>query len=106
MMTRSAAGLRLITTTLPSVAVVDKIVDAKGTRKLAEEYLRYLYSPTGQEIAAQNFYRPRNSEVLSRYEEIFKPLELFTVDEAFGGWVKAHNDHFADGAVFDKIYKQ
>lgn len=90
----------------PSVAVVDKVVDKKGTRELAEEYLNYLYSPEGQEIAAQNFYRPRNSEVLSRYEEIFKPLELFTVDEAFGGWVKAHNDHFADDAVFDKIYKQ
>ncbi len=89
----------------PSVAVVDSVVDKKGTRALAEEYLDYLYSDVGQEIAAQNFYRPRNQEILARYSDIFKPLELFTVDEAFGGWVKAHNDHFADGASFDKIFK-
>ena len=89
----------------PSVAVVDKIVDAKGTRELAEEYLRYLYSPTGQEIAAQNFYRPRDAEVLAKYADVFKPLELFTIDDAFGGWVKAHNDHFADGATFDQIMR-
>ena len=90
----------------PSVAVVDKVVDKKGTRELAEEYLKYLYSPEGQEIAAQNFYRPRNEEVLNRYAEIFQPLELFTIDEAFGGWVKAYADHFADGATFDQIYKK
>ena len=88
----------------PSVAIVDKVVDKKGTRELAEEYLNYLYSNEGQEIAAQNFYRPRNQEILAKYKEIFKPLELFTVDDAFGSWVKAHNDHFADGAVFDQIY--
>ena len=88
----------------PSVAVVDKVVDKKGTRELAEEYLNYLYSPEGQEIAAQNFYRPRNEEILEKYADIFVPLELFTIDEAFGGWVKAHNDHFADGAIFDQIY--
>ena len=87
----------------PSVAIVDKIVDAKGTRALAEEYLNYLYSPEGQEIAAQNFYRPRNPEILAKYADTFKPLELFTIDEAFGGWVKAHDDHFADGATFDQI---
>ena len=87
----------------PSVAIVDKIVDAKGTRALAEEYLNYLYSPEGQEIAAQNFYRPRNPEILVKYADTFKPLELFTIDEAFGGWVKAHDDHFADGATFDQI---
>lgn len=88
----------------PSVAVVDKIVDKKGTRDLAEEYIKYLYSDEGQEIAAQNFYRPRNPEILAKYADVFKPLELFTIDEVFGGWVKAHVDHFADGATFDKIY--
>ena len=90
----------------PSVAVVDKVVERKGTRELAEEYIRYLYSPEGQEIAAQNFYRPRNPEILAKYSDFFKPLELFTIDEAFGGWVKAHDDHFADGATFDQIYRK
>lgn len=90
----------------PSVAVVDKVVDKKGTRELAEEYLNWLYSPEGQEIAAQNFYRPRSPEILAKYGNIFKPLELFTIDEAFGGWVKAHADHFADGAIFDQIYRK
>ena len=90
----------------PSVAVVDKVVEKKGTRELAEEYLNYLYSPEGQEIAARNFYRPRDTEVLKRYADVFKPVDLFTVDEAFGGWVKAHNDHFADGATFDQVYQK
>jgi len=90
----------------PSVAIVDKIVDAKGTREIAEEYLRYLYSPEGQEVAAKNFYRPRNPKILAKYADTFKPIELFTIDEAFGSWVKAHNDHFADGATFDKIYRK
>ena len=89
----------------PSVAVVDKIVEKKGTRALAEEYIRYLYSPEGQEIAAQNFYRPRNPEILAKYSETFAPLELFTIDEAFGGWVKAH-EHFVDGGSFDQIYQK
>ena len=88
----------------PSVAVVDAVVDKKGTRALAEEYLNWLYSPEGQEIAAENFYRPRDEEILKKYSEIFRPLKLFTIDEAFGGWVKAHDDHFADGATFDQIY--
>lgn len=89
----------------PSVAVVDKVVEEKGTRELAEEYINFLYSDEGQEIAAKNFYRPRNKRILEKYTETFKPLKLFTVDEAFGGWVKAYNDHFADGATFDQIYK-
>ena len=88
----------------PSVAVVDKNVDAKGTREIAEEYLRWLYSPAGQEIAAKNFYRPRDEEILAKYADVFPPLTLFTIDDAFGGWVKAYNDHFADGAIFDQIY--
>ena len=89
----------------PSVAIVDKIVDAKGTRDIAEEYLTWLYSPEGQEIAAKNFYRPRDAKILAKYADVFPPLTLFTIDEAFGGWVKAHNDHFADGATFDQIYR-
>lgn len=90
----------------PSVAVVDKVVDRKNTRELATEYLKYLYSDEGQEIAAQNFYRPRNQEILAKYADNFKPLNLFTIDEKFGGWVKAHDEHFADGGTFDQIYKK
>lgn len=90
----------------PSVAVVDKVVDRKNNRELAEEYLQYLYSNAGQEVAAKNFYRPRNAEILAKYTDIFKPLELFTIDEAFGGWVKAHDEHFADGGTFDQIYQK
>lgn len=90
----------------PSVAIVDSVVDKKGTRELATEYLNWLYSDKGQEIAAKNFYRPRNQEILEKYSEVFETLELFTIDEAFGGWIKAHNDHFADGAAFDQIYNK
>lgn len=89
----------------PSVAVVDKVVDRKGTRRLAEEYIRYLYSPAGQEIVAANFYRPRNSSVLAKYSNVFKPLTLVTIDDAFGGWTKAQAEHFADGAIFDQLVK-
>ena len=88
----------------PSVAIVDKNVERKGTEKIAQEYLNYLYSDEGQEIAAQNFYRPRNKKILAKYLKIFKPLALFTIDEAFGGWVSAHNKHFSNGGTFDEIY--
>ena len=90
----------------PSVAVVDKIVDKKGTRDIAEEYIKYLYSDEGQEIAAQNFYRPRNEKILAKYSDTFKPLTLFSIKDKFGGWVKAHEDHFADGGTFDQIYQK
>ena len=90
----------------PSVAVVDKIVDKKGTRDIAEEYIKYLYSPEGQEVAAENFYRPRNPEVLAKHTDTFKPLTLFTIDDKFGGWIKAHDEHFADGGTFDQIYQK
>lgn len=90
----------------PSVAVVDKVVDRKKTRELATEYLKYLYSDEGQEIAAKNFYRPRNQAILAKYADTFKPLNLFTIDEKFDGWVKAHDEHFADGGTFDQIYKK
>ena len=87
----------------PTVAIVDKNVELHGTEKLAEEYLKYLYSDEGQEVAAQNFYRPRNRKILNKYRDIFKPLKLFTIDDVFGGWVTAHNEHFADGATFDQV---
>ena len=86
------------------VAVVDKTAEAHGTQALATEYLSYLYSSEAQELAAQNFYRPRNEEVLAKYAKVFKPTELFTIDEAFGGWVKSYREHFAEGATFDRIY--
>ena len=88
----------------PPVAVVDKVVDRRGTRKVAEAYLNYLYSAEGQEIAAKDGYRPRDPAVAARYASKFPSLPLFTVDEAFGGWQKAQKTHFADGATFDQIY--
>jgi sulfate/thiosulfate transport system substrate-binding protein len=89
----------------PPVTVVDKIVDRKGTRAIAEAYLQYLYSPEGQEIAAKRHYRPRDQAVAARYASGFAKVKLFTVDEVFGGWQKAQKTHFADGGVFDQIYK-
>lgn len=89
-----------------SVAIVDKIVAAKATRELSEEYLNYLYTEEGQEIAAQNYYRPRNKKVLAKYKSAFKSMELFTIDEMFGGWVKSYNDHFAPGGTFEQIYQE
>lgn len=88
----------------PSVAVVDKIVDKKGTRAVAEAYLKYLYSEEGQDIAGKNFYRPRSEKAAAKYGATFPKLNLFTIDEAFGGWVKAAKTHFADGGTFDEIY--
>ena len=89
----------------PPVSIVDKVVDQKGTRKVATAYLEYLYSPEGQEIAAKNFYRPRSSEVAEKYGKQFPKIELFTIDEVFGGWTKAQKTYFDDGGVFDKIYQ-
>ncbi|SDM60580.1 sulfate transport system substrate-binding protein [Oryzisolibacter propanilivorax] len=88
----------------PSVAVVDKVVDKKGTRAVAEAYLQHLYAGEGQENAARHFYRPRSAQVADRYRAQFAPLALATVDEAFGGWSEAHRAHFAEGASFDRIY--
>jgi sulfate transport system substrate-binding protein len=88
----------------PPVAVVDKVVDKRGTRKQAEAYLNYIYSPEGQEIAARNFYRPRDAKVAAKYAKQFAKVDLFTVDELFGGWRNAQKTHFDDGGVFDQIY--
>jgi sulfate transport system substrate-binding protein len=89
----------------PTVALVDKVVDKHGTRTVAQAYLKYLYSPKGQEIAARNYYRPTLPSVAERYAKRFSQLQLFTVDKVFGGWQKAQRDHFADGATFDQIYQ-
>ena len=89
----------------PPVAVVDKVVDKKGTREAATAYLQYLYSPEGQEIAERNFYRPRSAEVLQKHASQFPKLDLFTVAEVFGGWSKAQPKFFGDGGVFDQIYQ-
>ena len=88
----------------PPVTVVDKVVDRHGTRAVAEAYLSYLYSEEGQEIAARNYYRPRLASVKTKYASTFPTLELFTIDEAFGGWASAQAIHFSDGVVFDLIY--
>jgi ABC-type sulfate transport system substrate-binding protein len=88
------------------VALVDKVVDRRGTRKVAEAYLKYLYSEEGQDIAARHFYRPRLAAIkAARYADTLPPLELFTIDEAFGGWDNAQQTHFSDGGIFDQIYK-
>jgi sulfate transport system substrate-binding protein len=88
----------------PPVAVVDKNVDRKGTRAVAQAYLEYLYSNEGQEIAARNFYRPTNQSVAATYARQFPKINLFGIDEVFGGWAAAQKTHFNDGGVFDQIY--
>ena len=88
----------------PSVAVVDKVVDRKGTRAVAEEYLKHLYSDEGQDIAGRNFYRPTSEKAKAKYDKQFPKIALFTIDQAFGGWAKADKAHFADGGSFDQIY--
>lgn len=89
----------------PPVTVVDKNVDRKGTRKVAEAYLQYLYSDEGQEIAGKNFYRPINEKIKAKYEKSLPKLPLFTIEQAFGGWDKAAKEHFADGAIYDQIFQ-
>ena len=88
----------------PTVTLVDKFADKHGTRKVAEAYLNYLYTPEGQEIAAKNFYRPTLDSVAKKYATQFPKVNLITVDEVFGGWQKAQKTHFADGGTFDQIY--
>jgi len=90
--------------TEPTVALVDKVVDKRGTRKVAQAYLDYLYSPEGQEIAAKHHFRPIDPEALGRRETRFPKLKLFTLAEIAGDWRKAQNTHFDDGGVFDRIY--
>ena len=89
----------------PPVAVVDKNVDAHGTRKVAEAYLQFLYSPEGEEIAAKNFYRPTDPTVAAKYKSQFPEIPMVTIDDTFGGWQEAQKKHFADGGIFDQIYR-
>jgi sulfate/thiosulfate transport system substrate-binding protein len=88
----------------PPVALVDKVVEKKGTRALAQAYLEFLYTPEGQEIAARSYYRPRLEAVAKKYAASFPKISLITIDEVFGGWQKAQKAHFADGGVFDQVY--
>jgi sulfate transport system substrate-binding protein len=89
----------------PTVALVDKVADRHGTRAVAQAYLEYLYTPEGQEIAAQNYYRPTLKSVAAKYGRQFGKVNLFTIDKEFGGWQKAQKSHFADGGIFDQIYQ-
>ena len=90
----------------PSVAIVDKVVDDRGTREAATEYLQYLYSDEAQRIAGDNYYRPSNEAILKEYADVFNlDINLITIQE-FGGWDEAQTKHFADGGVFDEIYEK
>lgn len=90
----------------PPVAIVDEVVEKKGTEEVAKAYLEYLYSDEGQKIIAKNYYRPTNTEILEEYKDTFKDINLVTIDEKFGGWSKAQETHFSDGGVFDQIYEE
>jgi sulfate transport system substrate-binding protein len=90
----------------PPVAVVDKVVDKKGTRAVAQAYLEYLYTPEGQALAAKHYYRPRDRVALARAPVKFPELEVVTIDDTFGGWANAQKTHFADGGTFDRVYSQ
>ncbi|PAR27521.1 sulfate ABC transporter substrate-binding protein [Vibrio metoecus] len=89
----------------PTVSIVDNVVDKKGTRAIAEAYLEYLYSPVGQEIAAKNFYRPRDKNIAIKYSKQFPELNLFTI-YMFSGWDEAHKKHFSQGGIFDQLSKR
>ncbi|HEY4594748.1 MAG TPA: sulfate ABC transporter substrate-binding protein, partial [Thermoanaerobaculia bacterium] len=88
----------------PPVAVVDKVAAKHKTVQVATAYLQFLYTPEGQEIAARHYYRPRNEQVAAKYAAQLPKIQLFTIDQVFGGWAKAQQTHFADGGVFDQIY--
>ncbi len=88
----------------PPVTIIDKVVDKRGTRKVAQAYLEYLYSPEGQDLAGKHFYRPTDAQVAAKYSRQFVKTKLITVDKVFGGWRNAQKVHFSDGGVFDQIY--
>ena len=90
----------------PPVTIVDRVVDKRGTRKVAQAYLDYLYSEEGQEIAGRNYYRPTDAAVAAKYASQFPKVNLFRIDDVFGGWQKAQKTHFADGGVFDQIFQR
>ena len=104
-------GYEIVTPSLsilaePTVTVVDKVVKRKGTAKIAEEYLKFLYTPEAQDIAGRHHYRPRLKEAADKYAATFAKVELVTIDEQFGGWQKAQKEHFGEGGTFDQIYKK
>ena len=88
----------------PPIAIIDKVVDRKGTRAVAEAYLNFIYTAEAQDIAARSYYRPRDPDVARKYDSVFPKLKTFTIDDAFGGWTRAQTRHFKDGGVFDAIY--
>ncbi len=90
----------------PPITVVDRVVDRRGTREVATAYLEYLYTEEGQRLAARHYYRPRDEIIVAELADKFAQVDLFTIDEVFGGWVKAQQVHFNDGGEFDKIYAQ
>jgi sulfate/thiosulfate-binding protein len=87
----------------PPVSVVDKVVDHRGTRAVAEAYLHFLYTPEGQEIGARHYFRPQLPEVARAHEKVFPKIETFTIQEVFGGWAKAQKTHFDEGGIYDQI---
>jgi sulfate transport system substrate-binding protein len=89
----------------PPVAVVDKVVDRRGTRRVAEAYLRYLYTAEAQDIIAKHYYRPRNPQVAARYASRFTRMQLLSIDRHYGGWARAQAAHFNDGGLFDQIFE-
>jgi sulfate transport system substrate-binding protein len=89
----------------PPVTIVDKVVDRKGTRAVADAYLKFLYTPAAQDIIAKNYYRPRDAAAATKYKANFSTVKLFTIDEGFGGWQTAQKTHFGDGGTFDQIYR-
>jgi sulfate transport system substrate-binding protein len=89
----------------PPVAVVDKVVDKKRTRAVAEAYLKYWYTKDAQDIAGRNYYRPTDPEIIQKYADTFPKVELFKIDDVFGGWAKAQKVHFNEGGIFDQIYQ-
>jgi ABC-type sulfate transport system substrate-binding protein len=86
------------------VALIDQVVDKRGTRMVAEAYLNYLYSDEGQALIGKHFYRPSNPDIATRFAQQFPAIKLFTINEVFGGWQQAQQIHFADGGIFDQIY--
>ncbi len=89
----------------PPVSIVDKVVDKHKTRTVAQAYLEFLYSDEGQRIAAKHYYRPRTPSVAAEFSQQFQRVQMFTIDELFGGWQKAQATHFNDGGIFDQIYQ-
>jgi sulfate/thiosulfate transport system substrate-binding protein len=89
----------------PPVAIVDRVVDKRGSREVAQAYVQFLYDEGGQEIAARHFYRPCLAAVAAKHVQQFQQVRVFTIEEVFGGWQKAQQTHFGDGGVFGLIYQ-